>query len=181
MSHKFLIGVGAAFLLVFAGGIAAVVSMSSLSDVSNRPSQAAAPPSPRPAPALVSLAPEANSSLTAAPVVTPAPKPESSALVSSTDAPKLVLDSDLAKLADAVKLGKTNTGDVSKNVWAAETPVAQRLLKGMCDCDQRNWLNHFVKTGQEAVSGSEDYYQSVQVLATLRRNDQELGAAHISR
>ena len=93
----------------------------------------------------------------------------------------LILDSDLARLADAVKLGKTNTGDVSKNVWAEETPIARRLLKGMCDCDQRNWLNHFVKTGEEAASGSEDYYQSVQVLATLRRNDQELGAAHVSR
>jgi hypothetical protein len=48
------------------------------------------------------------------------------------------------------------------------------LMKGMCDCDQRNWLVHFVQTGQEAVSGSNQYPQSMQLLAKLRRSNQDL-------
>jgi hypothetical protein len=88
--------------------------------------------------------------------------------------PYTVLDSDLANLAAAVKLSSTSTGDVGKDVWAREVPVAQRLLTGMCDCDQRNWLKHFVETGQEAISGSNHFPESVQLLAQLRRGNNEL-------
>jgi hypothetical protein len=84
-----------------------------------------------------------------------------------------VQDSDIAQLAAAVNLGSASAG-VSKDVWARETPVAQKLLNGLCDCDQRNWLNHFVETGNEALSGSENYDKSVQVLATLRRSNIDL-------
>lgn len=85
-----------------------------------------------------------------------------------------VQDSDIAQLAAAVKLGTTNTASVGKDVWARETPVAERLLNGLCDCDQRNWLKHFVQTGNEAINGSENYYQSVQLLETLRRSNADL-------
>jgi len=175
MSNKFLIGIGTAFFFVFVLGIGAVMSINSMSGQPSHPAttKAAEPSSDssqvevqsveQPAPA---AAPVANA---------PAVAPSSSAAV-----PVTVHDSDLAMLASAVKLGGTKTGDVSKEVWARETPIAEKLLLGLCDCDQRNWLNHFVKTGHEALSGSEDYYQSIQLLATLRRSDQELTAAQAS-
>jgi hypothetical protein len=80
-----------------------------------------------------------------------------------------VLPSDIDNLAAAVNLNGPVVGDVSKDVWLREVPVAQKLLTGICDCDQRNWLKHFISTGQEAISGSSNYAQSVQLLATLRR------------
>jgi hypothetical protein len=80
---------------------------------------------------------------------------------------------DLDHLAAAVHLRETGMG-ASKQVWAAELPVAQSLLQRPCDCDQRNWLKHYVKTANDALSGSEDYAHSIQLLATLRRSDRDL-------
>jgi hypothetical protein len=111
-----------------------------------------------------------------APVVAPATQ----TAVSPPAAPVSVQNSDIDSLAAAVKLGEPNAGGVGKEVWARETPVAEKLLQGLCDCDQRNWLKHFVKAGNEALSGSENYYQSIQELAKLRRSDQDLTAAQAS-
>jgi hypothetical protein len=95
--------------------------------------------------------------------------------------PVTVSDSDLADLAASVKLGQSSTGDVGKDIWAREVPVAQKLLNGMCDCDQRNWLKHFVQTGQEAIAGSNHFPDSVQVLTKLRRSDTDLTTAQATR
>jgi len=179
MSNKFLIGIGAAFFFVFVLGIAAVVGIHSITGQTMVASQpAAATPAEPSLPASPAVAPESPEQ--PVPAVSPAVTTAVSAPVSPQAVPVPVLDSDLVRLAEAVRLGKANTGDVSKEVWARETPVAEKLLKGLCDCDQRNWLNHFVKTGKEALSGSENYYQSVQVLATLRRSNQDLSAAQAS-
>jgi hypothetical protein len=80
---------------------------------------------------------------------------------------------DLDRLAAAVHLRDPEMG-ASKQVWAVELPIAQSLLQRPCDCDERNWLKHYVKTAQDALSGSEDYVHSIQLLATLRRSDQDL-------
>jgi hypothetical protein len=96
------------------------------------------------------------------------------AINAASTVPCPVFDSDLAKLAAAVKLSPLSTGDVSKDVWIREVPIAQKLLTGMCDCDQRNWLKHFVETGQEAIAGSNHYPESIQLLATLRRGNSDL-------
>jgi len=179
MSNKFLIAVGTAFFFVFVMGIAAVVSVNLMNEQTTVASQqATTQPAEAPLPVSPALAPQSGGQPTS--MVSTSVKAAVSPQNSYPPVPVPVLDSDLVKLAAAVKLGAANTGDVSKEVWARETPIAEKLLQGLCDCDQRNWLNHFVKTGHEAISGSENYYQSVQLLATLRRSNQELSAAQAS-
>ncbi len=149
--------------MVFALGIAAVVSVTAMNESPGASSQVA------------STTP-AGSSAPQQPVAV-APAPDSSNAASQSAPPStgvVVQKSDIDQLAAAVKLGTTNTPAVGKEVWARETPVAEKLLNGLCDCDQRNWLIHFVQTGKEAVNGSENYHKSVQFLATLRRNDEDV-------
>jgi hypothetical protein len=174
MSNKFLIGIGAAFLAVFIFGFAAVVGVNT---TSNSSQQAMAKPTQTPAPVASTPSFAAQAPV---PDASPAPKTEVTFSTLSPAAALPVQDSDLQKLAAAVKLGQTNTGDVGKDVWAQETPVAEKLLQGLCDCDQRNWLTHFVKTGHDAISGSQDYYQSVQLLAQLRVSNQQASASQSS-
>src|SRR5229473_2178836 len=100
MSNKFLIGIGVAFFFVFVLGIAAVVGIHSITGQAMVASQPAT-------------------------VASPAVTTVVSAPVSPQAVPTTVLDSDLARLAVAVKLGKANMGDVSREVWARETPVAE--------------------------------------------------------
>ena len=172
MSPRFLIGICVAFFAVLALGFAAVVGVTAMSESPGTSGQVA------------STAPNATTP-DLSPMVSSVPQPRLAATPQlAKEAPPLqnagqstglaVQDSDIAQLAAAVKLGTTNTGAVGKEVWARETPVAERLLNGLCDCDQRNWLKHFVQTGNEAINGSENYYQSVQLLATLRRSDADL-------
>jgi len=175
MSPKFLIGVGVAFFGVLALGIAAVVGVTTMSEsstASTSQAQVAASAPVAAAPAPIPAAPSAPQQPAAA-TSTPAsatPAAQSPVIGSAVT----VQDSDIAQLASAVKLGTPTAGSISKEVWARETPVAEKLLNGLCDCDQRNWLKHFVQTGNEAISGSENYYQSVQVLGTLRRSNADL-------
>jgi hypothetical protein len=177
MTNKFLIGIGAAFFSVFVLAVASVVSINSMTEQRSRP----ATTKPAAPSLLASPGTEAQPmEPPPAPVASPDIKTAGSPQISPPGAVATVQDSDLQKLADAVKLGRTNTGDVGKDVWAREVPVAQKLLQGLCDCDQRNWLKHFVETGNQAVSGSEQYYQSVQILATLRRNDRQLATDRAS-
>lgn len=177
MTNKFLVGVGAAFFAVFALGIAAVVGISNLTTTQTsplartKPAEVAPPASPSPTSAVQTLDQPAPVIALTSSVV--------SSQVSHGSLP-IVHDSDLAQLASEVKLGQANTGDVGKDVWARETPVAQKLLQGLCDCDQRNWLKHFVQTGNQALTGSEEYYQSVQLLATLRRSNNEVSTNQVS-
>jgi hypothetical protein len=167
MLTRFLIGTGLAFALVFIAGIAAILSVTQDADRIGTVTT--------PASAVNGSVPVAEA--------TPnlhMPNPRAVAQVSvpainaASTVPCPVFDSDLAKLAAAVKLSPLSTGDVSKDVWIREVPIAQKLLTGMCDCDQRNWLKHFVETGQEAIAGSNHYPESIQLLATLRRGNSDL-------
>jgi hypothetical protein len=164
MTNKFLIGIALAFFFVFILGVGAVVGISHMTE------QTAVSPPP------TTTTPEVQSPEQPAPPVSPRLITVAAPPSSLQAAPITVLNSDLDRLAAAVKLGEANTGDVSKETWARQVPVAEKLLQGLCDCDQRNWLKHFVKTGNDALSGSEDYYQSIQLLAKLRRSDQDLTA-----
>ena len=177
MNTRFLIVIGVAFLLVFVCGVAAVVGINSISEQTVASTQVTPVTTTKSAQSSDAVSPLSSLKVEAPEPARAGTSPAiPTVVVSHPTTPMPVLDSDLVQLAAAVKLSGTNTGDVSREVWARETPIAQRLLHGLCDCDQRNWLNHFVKTGNEALSGSDDYYQSVQLLAKLRRNDQELSA-----
>jgi hypothetical protein len=178
MNTRFLVGIGVAFALVFIGGVAAVVGVNSVAD---RPSVIDVSPVPSSAPEpAIAPAPAVADSLAALPNPAAASQPIP-AQATGPLTPQPVLDADLAQLAAAVKLGASSTGDVTKDVWAREVPVAQNLLKGMCDCDQRNWLKHFVETGQEAISGSDHYPESVALLTKLRRGNNDLNTAQAAR
>lgn len=170
MNNKFLIGIGAAFVLVFAGGIAAVVGITSMTDhvtVSEYQTVAKTPevvvPS-EPKPTFARFSPE----------VEPPAEQSGVAAATTTPVPVAVNDADLLQLADSIQLGSPSSGRVGKEVWRRQIPVAQKLLRGMCDCDQRNWLKHFVETGQDAVSDSAHFGESIQLLASLRRKNQSL-------
>ncbi len=76
----------------------------------------------------------------------------------------------LENLAESVHLKNLST---DRDQWKRALPKAQHLLQGACDCEQRNWLNHFVETGNEALNGSNDYQQSAKFLLTLPKNDKE--------
>jgi hypothetical protein len=172
MANRFFLIVAGAFLVVFAVGVAAVVGITSMTDHANVAAEEVATkmPAPEAAPAPLPL-----------PASTPIrPSGEQPATPPVASAGTVVGMDDINRLASAVHLGDASAG-VSKDVWATQLPVAQRLLDGMCDCDQRNWLNHFVQAGQEAVAGSQHYYQSIQVLAKLRRGNSDLASASGSR
>jgi hypothetical protein len=85
--------------------------------------------------------------------------------------------SDLDQLADGAKLDSGALHHMEKAAWAKELPVAEQMQQGMCDCTERNWLNHFVETAKLALTGSSEYYKAVAVLEQLPRNDQELTSA----
>jgi hypothetical protein len=181
MSNKFLYGMAAAFFAVFALGIGAVIGIAHVSDqttISDVSSSSAPDTLHVATPAFAPFASTLEVRNEPAPVLTRTTAPAATA-GAPTGIP--VTDADINQLAAAVKLGAQGTGDVGKNVWARETPVAEKLLNGMCDCDQRNWLNHFVETGKEAVSGSENYFHSVQLLSALHRSDKDLTANQPSR
>ena len=169
MSTRFLFVITVGFFVVLALAVAAVVTVNHWNEaqkddsliVSSAPAVSVAPAQP---PVVISTAP--------APVV-PAKVLAAVSETPGSGAGVTVQNSDIDQLATAVRLGDSSVS-VGKEVWAKETPVAQKLLQGLCDCDQRNWLKHFVETGNEAISGSDHYYQSVQLLSKLRRGDQDL-------
>jgi hypothetical protein len=90
----------------------------------------------------------------------------------------LIEEKDLNALADAVDLEKDIVqGDFRKDKWARALPVAERMVNGPSDCAQRNWLTRFIEAGKAAMDGSPDYYEKVQLVATLHRSNQELTSA----
>ena len=111
------------------------------------------------------------------------PAPDSkSATSSSTGVPAIhnapvnlrdVSASDLNKLADGVKLDDGALQRIDKAQWSAQLVVAKTLAQRPCDCEQRNWLNRFIETANDAATGSKDYFASVQLLDQLARNDTE--------
>jgi hypothetical protein len=80
---------------------------------------------------------------------------------------------DLSNLAAAVHLKSATLADIDKNQWKTALPKAKQLLNGACDCEERNWLNHFVETGNEALSSDKEYEPSAKFLLTLPKNDEE--------
>ena len=94
----------------------------------------------------------------------------------ATPAPAVnVTPADLENLARMVSLVDAPQQDFKKEQWEKAIPVAEKLMNnGSCDCEQRNWLTQFIAAGNMAISGSEEYYQHAQFLATLYRDDKEL-------
>ena len=85
-----------------------------------------------------------------------------------------VPDEDLLKLSGMVELGSAQYDRPDKARWSQALPIASKLLHGPCDCEQRNWLNHFVGLGNEALSDANgQYYQDAKIMATLGRNDND--------
>ena len=85
--------------------------------------------------------------------------------------------SDLDSLAVGAKLDSGALQHMEKASWAKELPIAENMLQGICDCEERNWINHFIEAAKLALAGSSDYYKSVAVLDQLPRDNQELNAA----
>ncbi len=86
-----------------------------------------------------------------------------------------VPDSALQKLAAGVHLNASNANGMNKDLWAQQVPLAQKLVQGMCDCEQRNWLNQFIATGNFALADdAANYYPSLNNLVGLPRSDAEL-------
>jgi hypothetical protein len=90
----------------------------------------------------------------------------------------IVQDSDLQKLVTAIDFKSGPSSDLVKAQWAKELLVANHLVHGVCDCEQRNWLNHFIETGNYAVAGSPAYDHSVRVLASLPSSDGDFAELH---
>ncbi len=107
---------------------------------------------------------------------TPAPLP-----VVSQPVAGVVDISDLRGLARTVSLKQAaGSGDINKAAWQQALPKAQQLLGGACDCEQRNWLIHFVETANFAVSGDPQFAESAKFLATMPKNDDEATTHKIS-
>jgi hypothetical protein len=81
--------------------------------------------------------------------------------------------SDLSKLERQVHLKNSDLANVSKSEWEKALPKAKQLLQGACDCEERNWLNHFVETGNDALAGAKEFQDSAKLLASLPKNDEE--------
>ena len=86
-----------------------------------------------------------------------------------------VPDEDLLRLSASVGLANAPDRSIDKERWARVMPVAEKLVQGPCDCEQRNWLNHFIAMGEAARNGAdEQYYQLAGLMVKLARNDQQL-------
>ena len=171
MTGRFTIGILCACLAVLVAGILAITAILDMTgptpsspdilDVATQPLEPTAPAEPL-------------MHVTSGPLQLPmTPSMPVPASIEQPSEGLIVHDVDLQSLALAVKLYEPNSGGVSKEVWALETPIAQKMLEGLCDCEQRNWLNHFVLAGQEATSGSADFSATVQLLSQLRRSDED--------
>ena len=52
--------------------------------------------------------------------------------------------------------------------------MAQKFSVGLCDCEQRNWLNHFIEMGNAALANADDdYCVDADLMAILGRNDKD--------
>ena len=83
-------------------------------------------------------------------------------------------DEDLLKLSAMIDLASARDRDPDKKRWAQALPIAQMLLQGPCDCEQRNWLNHFVEAGNDALTDATDrFHEHVWLVSNLARNDSQ--------
>ena len=60
-----------------------------------------------------------------------------------------------------------------KEKWQQALVIADKLQQGPCDCEQRNWLHHFIETGNSALTAPADYAENVQLMLKLARNDKQ--------
>ena len=85
-----------------------------------------------------------------------------------------VPDSYLLQLSTLVDLDNARDQRPNKNRWMQAIPAAGKLLEGPCDCEQRNWLTHFVEMGNFALSNSDNEYHELAALMTgLGRNNNQ--------
>lgn len=86
-----------------------------------------------------------------------------------------VPDADLLKLSALVNLPNAEERHIDKDQWGRALPIAQKLVQGPCDCEQRNWLVHFIEMGNNALAGSDDdYYRLAGAMRKMARNDKQL-------
>jgi len=82
-------------------------------------------------------------------------------------------------LAQSVKLSENENATVGnkKELWAKAIPVVEKMIAfSDADCSARNWLTQFVSCGKKALDDSPDYYLYANALATMPRDNQELGS-----
>ena len=86
-----------------------------------------------------------------------------------------VPDADLLKLSAMVNLPNAEERRIDKEQWGRALPIARQLVQGPCDCEQRNWLNHYIEMGENALAGSNDAYFKLAILMQkMARNDKQL-------
>ena len=94
--------------------------------------------------------------------------------------PMAPLPADAVSIPDSYLLGLSSMVDLPNardrrpdlNRWKHAIPVAEKLLEGPCDCEQRNWLTHFVEMGNSALTNAQsDYSDNATLMASLGRND----------
>ncbi len=125
------------------------------------------PPQPPMAPAGITIrAPQMVSSLPAGPTS------EEQMPIFTQPLANAVNTSDLSNLAHQVHLKNSDLASVNKSEWQKALPKAKQLLQGACDCEERNWLNHFIETGSDAIAGSKDYDAAAKLLVSLPKNDE---------
>jgi len=164
MSDKFLTRIAIAAFATLLIAIGAVASLNYFSP---------APPKPKvvDVPVVTHVDPIVRSSQTSNPDSDQAMSQPYSADVNLPVA-NAVVPTNLKGLADSVNLKDTLIGDVNKTAWQKALPQAQKMIDtGACDCEGRNWLIHFVQTGNYAVSGDTHFEDSAKFLNTLPLGD----------
>ena len=167
-----------ALLVLSAAGVAAI-AVNRTKQSSRHPAEAVVPTttgreSTPVAVAVPTTAPIVANTTAPAPTAGPA-KPVTTVAATLTPLPAnatAVPDDALLQLSNLVDLIHATTQPPDKQRWAQAVPAASKLMEGPCDCDQRNWLKHFVRMGNDALGDSPtEFAEEAQLLSTLRRND----------
>jgi hypothetical protein len=173
MSDKFLIRIAiAAFatLLLALGAVGAINYFSPKTDSTTSLTQQEQPAPAKPA--FVVRESQTSNSMTDVPAQVHVPQ-------FNQPISKAVTASELKNLALQVNLTNIKASASDKEQWQKAIPKAQELLSGACDCEQRNWLTHFVEAGNDAVSGDNQFEDTAKFLATLPHDDSE-ATTHVS-
>ena len=167
------------FLFIFGAASVAAIALNKIRKNQHRPSETAVStmdnqnPTPIPSPVQTAV-PVVAGVVTPVPTSVPA-DPAATAAITLTALPAdatAVPDETLLQLSNLVDLAHATTRPPNKQRWAQAVPVASKLMEGPCDCDQRNWLKHFVKMGNDVFSNSDtDYMAEAGLLSTIRRSD----------
>lgn len=166
------VGVVSLLLLVVTAGLAVDFNRHK-----NPPLAPARPPARQEQAAPTAIATAATPAPPAAPSIPP--------VVTVTFAPlpadaTVIPDDYLLKLSGMVNLANARDETPDKAQWRQATTVAEHLQAGPCDCEQRNWLHHFVEMGTAVESDDKfRYYELADLMRTLGRNDaQAMALSH---